>query len=262
MTRIAAVMQSYDQLDIDDILDISVGLIKFPRGEGRTKILNIDLLNETKNRSLTYVYNDDHTCLARALVLSRGLINFKGNKITRQKWRVMYDENSQNQKKEAEELLKETGLTADESATMGAIPQFEKSMQANSVVISADHQNKVVRPKILDSKYEKVYYLYHVNNHFHSIKSPEGLLGVPYLCRSCLKPYHQKNRHRCMGICEKCKTTDCFVTDKDSPRSCRHCSVEFKSESSYNRHLEPQGKAKSVCSKFWQCQKCRRSLLL
>ena len=68
MNCIATVMQSYDHLDVDNVLEISVGLIKFPRGEGRAQIINLDSLADKK--SMTIINNKDGKCLARALAVS------------------------------------------------------------------------------------------------------------------------------------------------------------------------------------------------
>ena len=51
MDRIATVLQSYVTLKADDQLEISVGIIRFPRGRGQLKMLNIENDLCKKNQS-------------------------------------------------------------------------------------------------------------------------------------------------------------------------------------------------------------------
>lgn len=255
MDRIAMVLQSYASLKVDDDLEISIGVIKFPRGEGRVCITNVntDLKRKT---SLTVINNDDGLCLVRSLVVCRAFEKRNRGELTRKQWLLMIEKNSVKQKREAEELLAEVGLRAEESSSMSSIPIFEKHMNVDIVVLSSDHENKVIYPKNLSHDLQHyVYYIPGQPGHFHSVKAPQSLMGVGYFCKKCLQGYKTKNVHRCQGVCQKCKSTEC--SKEGHPMSCIKCAVEFCNEECYWQHLR-RGKAKSVCESFWQCRKCRR----
>ena len=81
MDRIAAVLQSFSHLQADNILEISVGVIRFPRGEGVTRLAITNLNNLEKKQGLTLITNDDGKCLARSIVVSRAWQEKKNNKI-------------------------------------------------------------------------------------------------------------------------------------------------------------------------------------
>ena len=63
-------LQSYATLKADDQLEISIGIIRFPRGEGRLQMLNLEK-DFCRKQSVTQIDNSDGKCLARNLVVCR-----------------------------------------------------------------------------------------------------------------------------------------------------------------------------------------------
>ena len=272
MNRIATVLQSYDHLMAENILEISVGVIKFPRGNRGQAIINTQNLGE--KRSLTLIENSDEKCLARAIAVSeawdrkvkweeRGAPRVLLQKMTRNMWRSFVKPDSPKQTERAVELIKSTGLSLKESSSFAAIPKYEEVLKKNVVVISAGHGNKVVYPRELNSSWSGCYYVYYIPptsdapGHFHSVKSPQGLMAMDYFCKSCLEGYSGKHKHKCRATCEKCKSTDCVPPSEAVSRTCRRCWVDFSSDSCFDRHLTKDGKSQTVCEKFWQCRDCR-----
>ena len=272
MDRIATIMQSFEHLRADNILEISVGVIKFPHGHAayrtKQKIISLDKLDGKK--SVTLINNDDKKCLARSLAVSEAWERKKeweetgkGVKMTTDMWRNFIKTASIKQLTRADELIRAAGLSVDESGSFAAIPKYEDVLRANIVVIASSHGNKVIYPQKLNPQWESSYYVYYMEavdgpGHFHSVKTPTALMSVDYFCKSCLQGYKHKHKHRCPGLCNKCKCEDCSPPDVPSPRSCRRCHVEFASQSCFDRHLKQDGKCKTVCDKFWQCRECRR----
>ena len=272
MDRIATVLQSHDQIKADNILEISVGLIKFPRGEGRQNITNIQGLNSCGKRSLTYVQNNDNKCLARAIAISEAWQHYedqnpegKNNRKGRSHWRNFVQDVKGEQGVRAAAIIELAGLKDEEWSSIGAIPRYEEALKANIVVISSVHNNQVIHPKALKPEYANTYYIYYVKcddddvGHFHSVKSPTGVLAMNYFCKQCLRGYDHKYKHSCAGVCSQCKSTECLPTpNKCSPRSCKNCHVTFQSDECFINHLQPSEKTKSVCDKFWKCTSCSR----
>ena len=151
---------------------------------------------------------------------------------------------------------------------------LEEGGCSNIVVVSAFHQNRVIYPDQLNTKYSRTYYLYHITStdpqqpgHYHSIKSMTGLLNMDYFCTSCMTGYTHKGEHHCEASCEKCKSTVCLTDPVSATRyPCDVCGVTFRSRDCYDRHRtktyytggkkKGEAKSKSVCESFWQCRQC------
>lgn len=258
MDRISTVLQSYAQLKADDVLEISVGIIRFPRGESRLNLLSIER-DLCKKKSVTMIENDDSLCLSRSLVVCRGYEAFQNKVLSRKRWLMLIEKGSRRQKVEALELLEGTGLSILESSSMASVSRFEEYLNVDIVIMSASHGNRVIYPSKL--RHEKQYYVYYIQGdpgHFHAVKIPTGLMSVAYFCKSCLVGHQSKDKHRCKGMCLKCKSFECFPGENVGFLSCPRCCVEFDSEACFERHLRRQGRERSVCEKYWQCKECRR----
>jgi hypothetical protein len=86
MERISKVMQSYENLMMDDVVEISVGIIRLPRGQARHQHLSLSNDSLKKNNSLVVVDNTDTYCVFRG-----SLFYVEGGMSTK---RVCYLENS------------------------------------------------------------------------------------------------------------------------------------------------------------------------
>lgn len=264
MDRISTVMQSFATLKANDRMEISVGIIRFPRGEGRFQMLNLEE-DLCKKKSVTIIDNSDGKCLSRALICCDAYAKFQRKEISREMYvsfccpHPKSGRTNHHQERHATALIETLGLTVEESSSFASLSLYEEHFDVDIVVISANHQNKVIYPEQL--KHASQYYVYYLEGepgHFHAVKTPQGLMGMSYFCKSCLSGYTRKHYHRCSGICEKCKCSYCEVGTSDLALSCMKCGVEFKSLHCFENHLAKSERSKSICEKFWQCKQCRR----
>jgi len=266
MERIAKVMQSHKQLMIDGITQISVGVIKFPEARGRLQMTCCSDLAKKKS-IISITNNDDDMCLPRAIVMAQTWEKYQNKVINRWSWQNLCDSKKPHQKERALKMIEDSGIT--EYTSLDAISQFEKHLKANIVVVSARHQNKVIRPQKLNPDFTTIYYLYYVSaetgpGHFHTIKSVTGAINMDYFCQGCLSGYSHKGEHHCSATCVKCKTSVCIEEQHSgNGLSCRTCGVDFVSQACFDRHQQHatyggECIAKSTCERFWQCTECRQ----
>ena len=206
------IMQSYDHLLFGDILEVSVGVIKYPKGKGQPRKQLLGTTKEAmraKNKSIHYIDNNDGLCLARSLVVARAHEQYNDKKITKNAWRWIKDSKNDKQRKAAVDLIAAIQSSPEESASFAQIPEYEKVLERNIVVIGASCNNKVLRPKSL--QYEKSYYVYYLDGeeghpgHFHVIINPQGLYGLDHFCHECMNAYnnHPSRKHNCFATCKK-----------------------------------------------------------
>lgn len=263
--HIARIMQSFYHLLFGDVLEISVGVIKFPRGHGqpRKSLLGTskNALKE-KNKSIEMIENDDDLCLPRSLVVARAWEKFQNKSITKDSWRWLKNSAKPKQREEAEGLIADIGINRTECASFAKLPDYEEFLERNIVVIGSANDNKVIYPTT-SLNYDESYYLYFIEDknggpgHFHTVKSPKGFYGLDHFCEKCFKPYnnHSKQKHHCFGTCSKCGSTDCPTTEQSTPPiKCDQCHVQFMSRECFDNHLPV------ICKKFWQCPDCKRYL--
>ena len=267
MVRIEQVMQSYENLMMDDVLEMSVGIIRLPRGQGRHNLLSFTKDELKKKQSLALVNNSDTLCLPRSLVLCRGWNEHQAGILSRKQWRRLYDSNLSVQCDQANQLIQDIDLDDEQCSLLDNIPRYEEYMKANIVVVSATQQNSIICPEKLNDAYKKLYYLYYIEStqdsigHFHCIKSITGLMNVTYFCHGCMHGYEHAGEHHCQATCMKCKSTNCVSAAEH--KLCTDCGVEFVSQECYNRHKQHTThgggrQARSVCENFWQCLTCRQ----
>ena len=88
-------------------MDVSVGVIKFPRGKGQPRKQLLGTTKDqikAKNRSIEYIENEDDLCLARSLVVARAYERFREKNMTNKSWRWMKDVTNPKQRKAAEDI--------------------------------------------------------------------------------------------------------------------------------------------------------------
>ena len=89
--------------------------------------------------------------------------------------------------------------------------------------------------------------------HYSPILKPAAFLGRNCYCETCLKPYQNKETHKCFDVCKVCKDLDCT---REDPLTCRLCNRECRSIACFNRHKSTTDDEESICSKFKRCTKC------
>lgn len=116
MTRIEEVLQSHENLAIDDSFEVAVGVIHLPSGPGRAQVTNLH--GEHNNflltkRSIVTIVNSDSLCLARAIAVGLGNLQFKSDQIRRSQYNQIKDHRCRNQKRAAFALHHQAGVPID-----------------------------------------------------------------------------------------------------------------------------------------------------
>ena len=258
MTAIEKVLQSNSQLPLDDRLRIAIATLK-PMGGGRGVRHHINKhVNIKKKRSVIAIVNpDDNLCLERAIAVCMVKLN---QRVNQKKWKKIIRKGTDRedfQYKEAVKLRRSVGIQGGRPSTIHDIKAYEDFLNVQIVVISVTHANSLVY-RGSQRRLKKIFLLQD-GDHFHSIVSIAGFLGVNHFCHSCLKPI-QFATHNCETRCSVCLRDNCIATPgvalvcSDCNQTCRskECFDQHKSRTSNNgRKLKL-----SQCEKYWRCPDC------
>jgi hypothetical protein len=97
------ILQSYQNLLFDESLKITVGVIRLPRGSGRSKMINREQSISNKT-SVVKILNQDNMCMARSLVVCRAYRAFKTSQMTGYEYEKIRKNISNQQTRQALEL--------------------------------------------------------------------------------------------------------------------------------------------------------------
>ena len=249
LSKIEAAIQSNTNLDLAKGLDLRIAVQQIPKGSGRTKINNVPKAL-TNKKSIVYIYNRDHLCLARSIVVCKAKLdnNVQYNTIRRG--------NRPMQGRLATQLHIDAGVPLDRSCTYNDIAKFEAALNLRIIVISSLPGTPV--SYYGDTEYDKQIYIFHSdvdNGHFDSIVNIKGFHGYPYFCESCLVPYAQSNIHSCDLKCTVCRRPKC---DKaENPKVCTDCNKLCRSQECFDAHKQIRRRGKKVydppCELEWKC---------
>ena len=277
MSCIEKVLNSHQELEVNDSFQITVGTIDLPKGGRRRHITRI---NGAKNsiqikRSLVTIENDDQLCMARAIGVGLAKLNAcakeEWNALTRYRksksnlelvlehrkvpesyYKHLRNKKRREQKDLAVAISKLAGVPLDRPASLNDLEAFEEALGIRVMVVSARLGNKFITSPSTDER--PCIYLYLVDDsHFHSISSLCGLFSSRYVCTKCLKHYNNRQDHECEVTCIVCKTNNCLKTAEAV--TCQKCNMTCRSQACYERRMSKQGKH-SECEKWWKCPTC------
>ncbi|XP_060564754.1 uncharacterized protein LOC132723964 [Ruditapes philippinarum] len=290
MEIIEKVLNSNQNLSIDESFYISIGTIELPKGSGgpRRRITKLKGKNNSLKlkTSIVTIDNEDQLCMARAIGVSWAKLNrctpeeWKEIAKTRQKksnlqlilenqqvpnsyYQKLTEKKRDEQRQLAIALSQLAGVSMDRPASLNDVEAFEEVLGVRVMVVSARLGNKFITSPSTDKR--PCIYLYLVDDdHFHAITSITGFFSAMYFCDQCLYHYNNRERHQCETSCIVCKTDDCPETD--STVKCDNCNMTCRSEKCYNQHktvpVHKKGKCKgkpnglSQCQKYWKCPTC------
>ena len=236
MSQIEKVLNSDEDLDIDDSFKIIVGTIELPKGSGYARITNME---EAKDkRSIRWIKNTaDDMCLAHAIASSWAVVNKISNEEFNRKYRFQqpskrtldlimqhrkvpgsyYHHMGDATHNEGTEITRAfhnlADLPKDYPCSLSEINQFEEALDIRVLVVSARMGNKFIYIG-KENPHRKNVYVYLKEDrgvgHFNSITSLTGFFGQSYFCENCLKPYQNREQHNCERYCIICKTDKCY----------------------------------------------------
>ena len=284
METIEKVLNSHQNLSVDESFDITVGSVDLPKGGARRRITKLSGKKNSINwkKSIVTIVNNDKLCMARAISVSWA----KLNRCSPSEWKDItksrgsnsnlqlilehrkvplscYDNIKKSGRKEqrdmAEAISRMAGVPLDRPASLGDIPAFEDVLGVRIMVVSARLGNKFITTPSTDER--PCIYIYLADDeHFHSLTSITAFFSARYFCSSCLKHYNTREKHRCDTSCIICKRQECRKTQSVK---CNDCNMECRSIDCYQAHKKvPVAKAgskksgPSQCQKWWKCSIC------
>ena len=290
MQAIENVLNSHEELDVNDSFDITVGVIEMPKGAGgpRRRITNLQGPNNSIHRkgSMVEIINKDQICMARAICVAwarqciisqeewQSFISDDTNnrpiyelvldygKVPRSFYYNLINKNRQEQKKMADLLCQRANVPTDRPASIHEITNFENVLNVQICVMSARCGNKMYR---LGTCKQQKLYLYLVDSedstdedlgHFHAITSMTGFLSVDKYCDKCHKGYKcgKANKHNCEVCCLVCKRQNCIMTQE---LVCEDCNMTCRNRTCYEVHKEKK-KGISQCERWFKCPTCKK----
>ncbi|CAG2203034.1 unnamed protein product [Mytilus edulis] len=271
MDEISKVLQSNEELPVDDSFSVTVGRIDIPSGGGRvyiTKLTGDD--NSLKRKRSIISRPSDTMCMPMAIsvcflktcrvvsprewqTLTSDDTECMVDKVlkhrTTPKW--FYNHVLDKGRKEcinfAKRLCALADVSTEKQCNINDIERFEKVVDLQILVISSKLGNKFIRVGEGETDRKKVFlYLIEENDcgHFAAIVSISGFFSCSYFCTDCLKPYSVKDQHSCQTHCTVCCSSDCVLTGNSL--SCRACNRTCRSIACFQRHIEEKITKKGV----------------
>ena len=258
-----SLLQSDEDLYLDEPLEIHVGVIRNPLAAGLSGGVNyIEDLRRMK--SICEIKNRDNLCLARAIIVGVAKANLDAIQKSDEELHLRalneYKRVQHGQKRaqtvEAQRLHTEAGFAPEYVPAFTDIQCFERAANTRVVVFG---RGSSVKPLYVgeDSRQRTVYLLYlrdplneNAIGHFHTITKVHCIFGKSAFCSKCLKAYDERYGHAGCDQCTSCKGESCPVINIEK-HCCKVCNRFMRSVECNRRHLE-----NGTCSKSHRCQGC------
>ena len=278
MTKAQNVLNSHQQLRLDQSFDVTIGTVNIPKGAGRQYLFNLKDSVFSK-QSLFYINNNDFICMARAIIMCWGKVNCVSNaefkqskqnirtaeaivnigKVPKWYYNKMRTQGRSEQETLAKAICNRAGIPLDRKLNLTDIPKFEDLLDVQILVIGSSSRSFL---RVGADKPIKLFlFLNEEEEHFHGIASITGFFSTSYFCETCLKPFNKHKNHVCRTSCDVCHSSECVAVDR---KVCENCNRACRSVDCYNRHREVRDKLKNVedksisyCQAFWQCPSCK-----
>jgi hypothetical protein len=269
MEIIEKVLNSNQNLSIDESFYISIGSIELPKGGARRRITKLKGKNNSLKlkTSIVTIENEDQLCMARAIGMSWAKLNrcsqdeWKEIAKNRQKksniqlilehqrvpesyYKQLRSKSRDEQRQLAVAISQLAGVPLDRPASLNDVEAFEEVLGVRVMVVSARLGNKFITSPSKDER--PCIYLYLVDDdHFHAITSVTGFFSARYFCDQCLKHYDHRERHQCETSCIVCKTDTCPETENTV--KCDNCNMTCRSDKCFKQHKTVPVHKKGKC---------------
>ncbi|XP_045168552.2 uncharacterized protein LOC123531553 [Mercenaria mercenaria] len=249
MTEIERVLQSNEDLAIDESLTLEVTLVDMPEGgtRKRCKFVNTEKFLLDK-RSIIQRKNYDELCSARAIITAKAKIDQHAQWNSIRLGRDIQRQLANKLHKDADVLPGKCGLEE--------IEKFQQVLtDYQIIVISKEHFNGII---YTGPDTEKKLYLYYHDDHYDVITSMAALVSRNYYCTKCCKGYNTKEDHKCNNICHACRKIHGFL-DEDRIL-CNNCNRYFYVAECFDLHRRVTTKGNSTCKIIYRCKDCSRTV--
>ena len=203
MERFEKVLNSHQDMTVDESFEISVGLMRLFKGGSPTKRSGRTLplfphLNKTlyssivNKKAIVEIICEDNEfiCAAKSIVVCMAkLENMRRNDFLNLIRKNRQCSNGpQTLKTKALELQERAGLPTDEPLTISELAAFESVLKVKIAVIQfADESNTPVVSEVSGSEYDNVIFLYHTDDHFHAVVNHRAMFPKSNLCMQCFE---------------------------------------------------------------------------
>ena len=253
-------LQSHEELDLDNNLLLHVQHVALPRGNGpRQRKLAVNMLLNLylkKCVMTSVVQYDDIPCFGYALTLA--IMNLTSNLNSIQDFALDKD----NVVRLVEIMFRKAGVP------YGAIDvsQYDKFLcclpansrlivvdakeQGTSLLYKSDICNVSVVNNVIPPTNNISLLLY--NDHYYPLSSLSAWFGRSYYCIDCEKAYQNADQHNCKGrrTCSMCTDSECLKFPSHT-KCCTDCFGAFRNSKCYRKH-----KDNGVCASSRSCDTC------
>ena len=250
MGTIEKVLNSNQNLSVDESLDVSIGSVDLPKGSGRprmrfTKIKGKNNLLQLKTSIVTIGY-DDKLCMARAIGVSWAKLKrctkdewsnitkkgqeksnlqhiLENQRVPESYYKHLMNKKRDEQQKLAVKISQLAGVPLDRPVSLTDVEAFEEELGVSVMVVSARLGNKFITSPSTDERPYIYVYLVDDDN-FYAITSITGFFSCACFCEKCLKHYSYREQHQYDTSFIVCKKDNCLKTD--NPITCEECNMD------------------------------------
>lgn len=253
MDRFAKVLNSNEEMRVDESFRVHIGLLKPTKGGGKPSGKSLPLHPHLNNTPYSSIINkkaiveiicegNEYVCAAKSIVVCLAkLDNMPRNSfanLTRKTRQSRLGKNCLRTK--AINLQLKTGLSLNSPVTVQQLALFESVIKAKIVVIQfVPDTNEPCITECSNITNEKVIFLYFSDNHFHAVVNPNAMFPRKTICMKCFGAYSIYDKsHLCVPIpCMVCERSKC---EKGDRIICPDCNFSCRSRSCFFAHKEPK----------------------
>ena len=278
MDKIAHVLQSEENIPLDENLDINIATVKRVGGRGFAKqayILDYEKDRITKKSVLTVpVEPEDFLCLAKAVVIANAYSEAKyaeegeRKQTLKRRAETLRRSHGRNRlRQEVNILMNSCNIPSSRQGYLDDIPHYENFLKKSICVISSAEGNDIIYPG--SDRYRTTsdrLYLYHWKPylsdsfHFDVVTNVAAFMGKADICLDCDKilSHGEKENHSCFLWCTVCQSKQCLL-QRGAEIQCANCNFTCRSQACYLRHQKPNKNGVNLCSSKYKCKLCHVS---
>ena len=277
MDRFGKVLNSNEEMVVDDTFQIHVGLMRFTKGGGKksgralplfphlNKTIYSSIVNKKAIIRIVSVPNE-FICAAKSIVVCMA----KLRKEPRNDFLNLIRKSRQSDGGErsltyrALALQRRTGLPTDRLLTVKELAAFEEVLDVKIVVIRfVPDSSEPCLTQCSNRKSDDVIFLYNAHDHFHAVVNPHAMFPKRTLCLECLTTYPATSRnHPCSPApCMVCQRSTC--EEGGNTIVCPICHFTCRNRECFDFHKAvPEKGGSSRCSLKKKCPKCHKVIFL
>ena len=241
---IGKMLQSHEDIDLDNGFSMSLQHVVIPNGAGRPHKVAVDMMENilTKRSVVTHIpYYPDIPCFGYAVFISQQLQNRSYGEV------IASLQNKTVVVNAVEQLFRKAGVPLGD-VNFGQYEQFQSVMDQQLVVVDSFAHNKLLF-KGTQSTSKPVLLLLH-ECHYYALKSLTGWFGGIYYCIECEKKSDKKHTCKKQQICHLCEGVTCLRKEKKYT-FCTKCKGIFK-----NIHCKINHSVNGICARAISCTDC------